>query len=136
MDSEKKRFYLTYTKQNNETGEVYSGRASGLSKEEELDENIVKSTLRKRDSSHHKNEEGFTRAEVDVYSTDSDAVRGREQELIEHFGGAQSEGGTSGNYLNSISRKNKKRDQYLDAAKKIFGGISILFLISLFWNLV
>lgn len=130
MEFFKKRLHLTYTKENQYTGEVYSGRASGLVTEEDINEGGARSILSKRDSSHHKNEDGFDRAQIDLYSENSDAIRGREQELIEHFGGAKSEGGTSGNALNSISRRNEKREQYLNAAKKIFGTIGFLFLIS------
>lgn len=130
MDSFKKRLHITYTKENLITGEVYSGRASGLVSDEDLNEGVARSILSKRDSSQHKNEDGFDRAQIDLYSQNSDAIRGREQELIEHFGGAKSEGGKSGNFLNSISRRNEKREQYLNAAKKIFGGLGFLFLIS------
>lgn len=131
-----KRLFVTYTKRNKETGEVYSGRASGKISDDAINDDLAEQILAKRDSSHHKNEEGFDFAKLDVYSLDSDATRGREQMLIEHFGGAQSEGGSSGNKLNSISHRNKKRDDYLEAARKIFGGITILFLISLFCYLL
>lgn len=129
MKSYLKRLFLTYIKQNDESGEIYSGRASGIDDGSYSEEELVDIILSKRDSSHHKNKEGFARAILDVFSYNSDATRGREQQLIDYNGGAQSEGGTSGNALNSISRKNKKRDQYLEASKKIFGGLGILFLI-------
>jgi hypothetical protein len=85
--------------------------------------------LAKRDSSHHKNKDGFQRADIDVYSVDADATRGREQMLIDYNGGAKSEGGISGNSINGISQRNEKREQYLEAALKIFGGLGILFLL-------
>jgi hypothetical protein len=123
-----KKIYLTYTKENEDTGEVYSGRASGsIMNQKEFMEKLRK-ILDKRDSSHHKNQEGYQEALLDKYSTDKDAVRGREQMLIEYYGGAQSEGGISGNKINSISPRNKNITKYLKAAIKIFGTAIILFL--------
>jgi hypothetical protein len=58
---------------------------------------------------------------LDKSSTNKDAIRGREQELIDQHGGAQSEGGTSGNRNRAISRVNKSANQYYDATKKEFG---------------
>ncbi len=47
---------------------------------------------------------------------DKDAIRGREQLLIEQNGGAKSEGGTSGNKINGISPNNKEnRGKYIRA---------------------
>ncbi|MBK7056445.1 MAG: hypothetical protein IPQ05_15530 [Leptospiraceae bacterium] len=129
MDSFFKRLFVTYTKENEKTGEIYSGRASGIISEEDINGTSARDILAKRDSSHHKNKDGFQRADIDVYSVDSDATRGREQMLIDYNGGAKSEGGFSGNDINGISHKNKKREQYLEAALKIFGGLGILFLL-------
>lgn len=129
MGSLFKRLFVTYIKENEETGEIYSGRASGLVSEEEVNGVSARDILAKRDASHHKNQDGFQRAEIDVYSEDSDATRGREQMLIDFYGGAKSLGGVSGNAINGISSRNEKREKYLNAAKKIFGGIGILFLI-------
>ena len=47
---------------------------------------------------------GFGPAEVDKASTNKDAIRGREQQLIEKNGGAKSQGGTSGNAINGVSK--------------------------------
>jgi len=49
------------------------------------------------------------------------AIRGREQQLIEKFGGAKSGGGTSGNAINGISPRNPKRQQYLDESTRECG---------------
>lgn len=40
----------------------------------------------------------------------SDAIRGREQQLIDMHGGAKSQGGTSGNAINGISPNNPKAE--------------------------
>jgi hypothetical protein len=69
------------------------------------------------------NEKGYEPANLDQSSTNPDAIRGREQQLIDHNGGAQSQGGTSGNAINGISESNPKRDTYLDAATEEFGSI-------------
>lgn len=54
------------------------------------------------------NEKGFGPAQLDKSSTDYNAIRGREQMLIEANGGAKSVGGTSGNAINGIGPNNKK----------------------------
>ena len=57
-------------------------------------------------------------AVLDKSSSNSDAIRGREQQLIDNFGGPKSMGGTSGNAINGISPKNRNMDRYIDANKK------------------
>ncbi|SEN74175.1 hypothetical protein SAMN05216436_1211 [bacterium A37T11] len=107
--------YQTYTKTHPETGEVYSGRTSG--------KGMPNDNVAKRDIGHHMNEKGFGPAELDKSSKSSDAIRGREQQLIEHNGGAKSGGGISGNKINGISPKNPKIERYLKAARDTFGEI-------------
>lgn len=121
-----KKIYLTYIKKNNEVGEVYSGMASG--NWDGSSEGLGK-VLERRDSSHHKNEDNFGPAILDEFSDDKDAIRGREQMLIEHYGYAKSEGGSSGNQINGISPRNKKKNLYISAAIKLFGTISILLFL-------
>jgi hypothetical protein len=62
------KLYVTYTKTNPITGEVYSGRTSGYGTPQEI--------VAKRDRNHHMNEKGFDKAVVDKSSTNSDAIRG------------------------------------------------------------
>ena len=50
-----------------------------------------------------------------------DAIRGREQLGIEYCGGARSQGGTSGNAINSISPKNPNAEKYRKACELEFG---------------
>ena len=107
------KVYVTYTKVNPKTGEVYSGRASGYGTPEEVVTN--------RDRNHHMNEKGFEPAELDRYSTNYDAIRGQEQYLIELNGGAKSQGGSSGNAINGISPTNPNKQRYEDARRKEFG---------------
>ena len=107
------KVYVTYTKVNPKTGEVYSGRASGYGTPKEV--------LANRDRNHHMNEKGFEPAELDRFSTNSDAIRGREQQLIELNGGARSQGGSSGNAINGVSPTNPNKQRYEDARRKEFG---------------
>ena len=58
---------------------------------------------------------------VDKFSVDRSAIRGREQNLIDFNGGAQSEGGTSRNMIRAVSRKNPLRYIYYRAATSEFG---------------
>ncbi|RPJ64605.1 MAG: hypothetical protein EHM23_00190 [Acidobacteria bacterium] len=108
--------YVTYTKTNAQTGEVYSGRASGIGTPEEV--------VDRRDATpHHKNSEGFGPAVLDKATTDPQAARGREQLLIEKHGSARSAGGTSGNAINGISSRNQKKATYIKKAIEWFGKV-------------
>ncbi|MUO80748.1 hypothetical protein GOZ78_07290 [Agrobacterium vitis] len=89
--------YQTYTKTNPETNKVYSGRTSGAGTPAE--------NIGKRDANHHMNTEGYAPARLDKSSPNKDAIRGREQQLIEENGVTQSIRGTSGNKINGISDK-------------------------------
>jgi hypothetical protein len=106
------RIYVTYTKFNETTGLYYSGRTSApIDLNKPLRPQAV-AAVRARDENHHinldENEEpkdpGFQAAEIDKYATGkavnyakrySDVaylqIRGREQQLIDRFGGAQSD---------------------------------------------
>ncbi len=107
-----KKLYITYTKTNKKTGKTYSGRTSGTGSADDI--------LKKRDGSHHKNADGYGKAKIDKVSGNKDAIRGREQQLIDANGGAVSQGGTSGNAINGIADTNKKKGIYIKAAKKEF----------------
>ncbi len=69
------------------------------------------------------NDKGFGPAVLDSSSSNRQAIRGREQMLIDYHCGARSMGGTSGNAINGISPNNKKRTTYINAAKKEFGDL-------------
>jgi len=101
--------YQTYTKPAKDPNKKpYSGKTSGKGTPEE--------NIAKRDKNHHKNDEHGP-AELDKSSTNPDAIRGREQQLIDQNGGAQSQGGNSGNAINSVSPNNPKKDVYDKAAR-------------------
>lgn len=109
----KVKTYQTYTKTNIKTGEVYSGRTSGYGSPSQ--------NVAARDINHHMNSKGFGPAVLDRSSTNAAAIRGREQILIDSFGGAKSMGGTSGNAINGIAMNNPKRLFYLTESMKEFG---------------
>lgn len=71
------------------------------------------------------NKEGYGEAKLDQSSVSKDAVRGREQQLVEQNGKAQSEGGTSGNKINGISQNNPNRTQYIEAANREFSAPAV-----------
>lgn len=87
-----------------------AGRTSGYGK--------PPANVAKRDAKHHMNKKGYGPAILDKSSTNKNAIRGREQQLIDYYGGARSKGGTSGNKINGISDKNPKKKRYLNEADK------------------
>lgn len=114
------KLFLTYFKRNNLTGEVYAGRASGKYTGDERRD--AAQIMKKRDSSHLMNNKGYNAGEIEETSANGDAIRGREQMLIEKL----RKDGISGNERNGISPRNKKRNKYLQAALKLFGTISVV----------
>ena len=72
-------------------------------------------------------EKGFSNVQIDQIAYGEQgklAIRGREQQLIYKNGGAQSEGGTSGNLIRGVSKINPKGIIYHDAADRAFGNIA------------
>jgi RHS repeat-associated protein len=105
--------FQTYTRTNPTTGEVYSGRTSGTGTPEQ---NVIN-----RNRNSPLNNKGFDDPIPDRSSSNPAAIRGREQQLIEQFGGAKSQGGTSANKINGVSPANQNRQRYLDDATREFG---------------
>lgn len=104
--------FQTYTKTDPNTGQVYSGRTSGVGTPE--------ANVAARDAGHHITGD-YGPAELDQSSSNPDAIRGREQQLIDANGGAQSAGGTSGNAIRGIGPNNPKGPGYISAANNEFG---------------
>ncbi len=107
--------YQTYTRYNPLTGDCYSGRTSGTDTPE--------NNIRNRGYGQPLlNAEGFLPPVLDRSSTNYNAIRGREQQLIDVNGGAQSSGGTSRNKINGISPINPRGPfVYIPAATAEFG---------------
>ncbi len=107
--------YTSYTRAKTD-GTVYSGRTSGTKTPEQ------QVAARTSQSDHQaKTAEGYGPTQVDRNSSNPDAIRGREQQLIEQHGGAQSQGGTSGNKINGVSPNNPNATRYKAACTKEFG---------------
>jgi RHS repeat-associated protein len=107
--------YQTYTKPNPNTGKTYSGRTSGTKAPEK--------NVAARDRNHHMNEEGYGPAELDKSSSNPDAIRGREDQLIDYYGGPQSQSGSSGNAISGVSSSNPNAQAYENAANTEFGPV-------------
>ncbi|MBX3588702.1 MAG: hypothetical protein KF796_18885 [Ramlibacter sp.] len=107
--------YQTYTRYNPLTGDCYSGRTSGT----DTPENNVRN---RGYGQPLLNAEGFLPPVLDRSSTNYNAIRGREQQLIDVNGGARSSGGTSRNMINGISSFNPRGPfVYIPAATAEFG---------------
>jgi RHS repeat-associated protein len=105
----------TYTRTKTD-GTVYSGRTSGRGTPEQ------QVATRTSNVDHQaKTQAGYGPAVVDKNSPNADAIRGREQQLILQNGGAQSQGGTSGNAINGVSPTNPRAETYKNACKAEFG---------------
>ena len=115
--------YVTYIKikvNSDRSTTVYSGRTSGSA--DESAEDIVM----RRDAQHSNNPRlvGYGRAVVDREAvggkkdqTAKWAIRGREQQLIDRWGGAQRvDNGTSGNLIRGVSKYNKNGRLYHESS--------------------
>jgi RHS repeat-associated protein len=125
-DDDEKIFYVTYTKTKvmpDGTVKVYSGRTSGTYTGAVPTRGDADHAVSERDKRHQilNDDEHYGQARTDKYSTEKEAIRGREQQLIDYHGGAQKEGGTSRNKIRAVDRKNKNRRIYEDAANRKFG---------------
>lgn len=107
--------HTSYTRTNSD-GVVYSGKTSGRGTPEQQ---VIARTSQ---ADHRaKTQEGYGPGVVDRNSPNADAIRGREQQNILRNGGAQSQGGTSGNAINGVSPTNRKAPQYERACNEAFG---------------
>jgi RHS repeat-associated protein len=117
-----KYIYATYTKPNLRTGQIYSGRASmRVPALTPVSRAVGDQIVACRECRHHMTEQGFGAAQLDRVSESYSAIRGREQQLINFHGGAQRQGGTSGNRINGISQWNPFRPLYMGASMRAFG---------------
>ena len=104
----RQKTYQTYTKVHQDGG-VYVGRTSGY--------DTPAKNLERRDARHQMNKQGFKRANLDKSSTNKNAIRGREQQLIEKYRAE----GKSANKINGISDKNPKKKHYIHSSSRKFG---------------
>jgi len=113
--------FVTYFKYNAETGKFYFGKTSGLV--DEVNEINAAKLVRKRDNYHHRNKDGYNGAEIDRFSPESDAIRDREQIMIDHTKATDE----NGNIYNGISPRNPNRAKYLAAAIRVFGDAAFTY---------
>lgn len=116
-----KTVYATYTKIDPKTGRVYSGRTSITVPVTTPTREAGLAAIARRDAGHHTT--GYGPAIPDKISENGSAIRGREQQLIDYYGGAQSVGGSSGNAINGIWDYNPFRSSYMSAANAAFGAL-------------
>jgi hypothetical protein len=121
--------WVTYTKYNPVTGQTYSGRASGPASMTKIQ--IVQG----RDNMHSTLDNlGYLSARPDKEGEGIEgyaAIRGREQQLIDNFVGAQKDtenypldGGSSGNIIRGVAINNPRGLIYHFYATKNFGRIA------------
>jgi RHS repeat-associated protein len=107
--------FITYTRVG-PNGQVYSGRTSGFGDPQSI--------VNARAATHPGRLAGFAPPVIDEWAAGPQgyfAIRGREQQLIDAFGGAQSEGGTSANLIRGVSKSNPLAPVYSAASITLFG---------------
>jgi hypothetical protein len=140
------RIYVTYTKFNKKTGRYYSGRTSMVIHMDKPYRPQAQAAVLARDSSHHVDESDeprgseFSGAEVDRFDVGTAVdyeqrfddiayvrIRGREQQLIDFHGGAQSDTRKKGepdrteNAVRAVARDHKLGRQFHEAASAKWG---------------
>jgi hypothetical protein len=140
------RIYVTYTKLNKSTGRHYSGRTSMVIRMDEPYRPQAEAAVIARDSNHHvdENEEpggsAFLVAVVDRFDVGTAVdyehrfddmayirIRGREQQLIDFHGGAQSDTRRKGepdrteNVIRAVARDHKMGRRFHEAASAKWG---------------
>lgn len=133
----KKLVYITYTLHNPTTGEIYVGRSMGYGTPHQV--------MMARYAGHHKRLQGFGNPQLDrsAYATRSyssrhsdpayQAIRGREQMVMDAFGGPWSVTPrntspivlTSGNNINGIGPTNVRRRTYMAASLTRWGRVNV-----------
>ncbi len=114
--------YVTYTKFNPKTGQTYVGKSQGYGEPNAI--------VRGRDKYHHRNAEGFLPAVLDKYSIEKPAIRGREQQMIDYYGGAWSDRKVDGkptlsaNKIRAVAKKHKLGRYYHKYATREFTEIA------------
>ena len=110
--SSDKLTFTTYTREKPD-GTRYSGRTRGTDSPE-------RQVSRRTSSPDHqeRTRQGYGPGKVDKNTPNYNAARGQEQHLIKNSGGAQSQGGTSGNKVNGVSESNPQKTQFEEARQK------------------
>jgi hypothetical protein len=108
------RKFITYTLKN-ATGKIYVGRTSGFGDPEKI--------MLNRFSSHHMRAYGYGNPKLDRvaigFPVGYYAIRGREQDVVDGYGGVKSS--KLGNSINPIFKYNPNKPLYMEASKLMFG---------------
>ncbi|HLL01574.1 MAG TPA: hypothetical protein VK539_13375 [Myxococcaceae bacterium] len=140
------RIYVTYTKFNQKTKRFYSGRTSMIINMDKPFRPQAEAAVAARDSNHHVDENdepkdpAFRGAEIDAFDVGTAVayenrygdiayirIRGREQQLIDFHGGAQSDTRKTGlpskteNTNRAVARDHKLGRQFHEAATSKWG---------------
>ena len=117
--------YATYTRTNPDTTQVYSGRTSGYGDPNALVQarGLQQAVLTAEGFLPPVLDQSVSAQQVQSITTAYAAIRGREQQLIDYNGGAQSMGGTSRNVINGISNINPLRSYYIQQSINLFGAL-------------
>jgi RHS repeat-associated protein len=125
--AEERWTYMTYTRTNSDSSQVYSGRTSGWVDRGGPVSDDVDRALDRRVAGDDRHAAltaaGFGPPIPDRISEDYNAIRGREQQLIDTFLGAQSVGGYSANAINGVRDFNPSRPDYMQASVDAFGSL-------------
>lgn len=113
--------YVTYARFNSVTDQVYAGRTRGYIRLSNLAADLTRIVNQRAAGQPLLNQEGFNKPIVDGYTTSYSAIRGREQQLIDYYGGARSVGGSARNMINGVSDSNFFRPIYMGASNAEFG---------------
>lgn len=107
--------YVTYTLTNPKTKQVYVGRTSGTGTPQQI---------ANRRYRHHylRRAQGFDKPVVDRWSKSYSAIRGREQQLIDYYGGVGCP--KVANIIRGVSRFNPKGITYHNDSNDNFGNIA------------
>ena len=108
--------YATYTRTHPGTSKTYCGRTSGYG-------DLASLVAKRGKQQGHLNAEGFAPPGLDAYSSELSDIRGREQQCIDFFGGAQSVGGTARNKINGVADYNPNGVFYNSASTAAFGAL-------------
>lgn len=114
---EMSRIYVTYTLTNQKTGSMYVGRTSGF-----LPPRLL---VNIRYWTHHMRLFGYSNPQPDKAARGPfgyDAIRGREQQLIDYFGGVDSP--KVGNSIRGVAKLNPMGFKYWQASNQYFGTLS------------
>ncbi len=108
--------FVTYERVSTTTGQYYCGRTSGWGDPDDVARRVMFTPRHLILTS-----DNFSKVTgAERFSYNPAAIRGREQQLIDYHGGAESVGGTSRNKINGVSDLSYNRPMYMDAARVEF----------------